>query len=81
MSSPFPRTDCGRRPPRTTIGRMNNEHTDLMLELEEVRFKANELATGGEMGFQVAEAVTILCDIVAKLAARIEAMDGPPAGR
>jgi hypothetical protein len=60
---------------------MNNEHTELMQELAEVRFKANELATAGDVGFQVAEAVTILCDIVSVLAARIEAMDGPAAGR
>ena len=55
---------------------MNNDHTELMAELAEVRIKANDLATGGEIGFQVAETVTVLCDIVATLAARIEAMDG-----
>ena len=60
---------------------MNNEHTQLIAELTEVRIKANDLAKAGDVGFQVAEAVTILCDIVATLAARIEAMDGPPAGR
>jgi hypothetical protein len=60
---------------------MTNDHTELMQELAEVRIKASDLATGGEIGFQVAEAVTILCDIVATLAARIEAMDGPAAGR
>jgi hypothetical protein len=60
---------------------MKNEHTELIQELAEVRIKANELAQAGDVGFQVAEAVTILCDIVATLAARIEALDGPVAGR
>jgi hypothetical protein len=55
---------------------MKNEHAELVQELAEVRIKANDLATGGEIGFQVAETVTILCDIVATLAARIEALDG-----
>ncbi len=60
---------------------MQNEHTLLMDELAQVRIKAHDLSADTNVGYQVAEAVTILCDIVATLAARIEAMDGPPAGR
>jgi hypothetical protein len=60
---------------------MNNEHTQLMEELAEVRIKASNLAADANIGYEVAEAVTILCDIVAILAARIEALDGAGKGR
>ena len=52
-----------------------------MDELAQVRIKANELSADTNVGYQVAEAVTVLCDIVAILAARIEALDGPAADR
>jgi hypothetical protein len=55
---------------------MTNEHTQLMEELAEVRIKATALAADEKLGYQIAEAVTVLCDIVATLAARIEALDG-----